>query len=65
MALGRRHEREDLGDLLSAAVTRCLQPASYRAQQPDKPPAGTGLHAAQEQEEDFKTQPRATTAAPI
>lgn len=38
MALGRRHEQEDLGDLLSAAVTRCLQPASYQAQQPDKPP---------------------------
>lgn len=32
MALGRHHEQEDLGDLLSAAVTRCLQPASYQAQ---------------------------------
>lgn len=38
MALGRRHEQEDLPDLLSAAVTRCLQPASYQAQQPDNPP---------------------------
>lgn len=37
MALGRRHEQEDLCDLLSAAVTRCPQPASYQAQQPDKP----------------------------
>ncbi|CAK6967415.1 hypothetical protein LDENG_00092740 [Scomber scombrus] len=38
MALGRRHEQQDLGDLPSAAVTRRLQPASYQAQQPDKPP---------------------------
>lgn len=38
MALGRRHEQEDLNDLLSAAVTRCLQPESYQAQQSDKPP---------------------------
>lgn len=38
MALGRRHEQEDLSDLLSAAVTRCLQPESYQAQQSDKPP---------------------------
>lgn len=38
MALGRRHKQEHLGDLLSAAVTRCLQPTSYQAQQPDKPP---------------------------
>lgn len=37
MALGRRHEQEDLRDLPSAAVTRCLQPASYQVQQPDKP----------------------------
>lgn len=37
MALGHRHEQENLGDLLSAAVTRCLQPASYQAQQSDKP----------------------------
>lgn len=37
MALGRRHEQEDLRDLLSAAVTGCLQPASYQAQQPHKP----------------------------
>lgn len=37
MALGRRHKQEDLPDLLSAAVTRCLQPASYQAQQPDNP----------------------------
>lgn len=38
MALGRRHKQEDLGDLLSAAAMRCLQPASYQAQEPDKPP---------------------------
>lgn len=37
MALGRRHEQEDPGDLLSAAVTRRLQPASYQAQQPGEP----------------------------
>lgn len=38
MALGRRHEQEDLCDLLSAAMTRCLEPASDQAQQPDKAP---------------------------
>ncbi|KAF7652745.1 hypothetical protein LDENG_00092740 [Lucifuga dentata] len=52
MALGRRHEQEDLGDLLSAAVTRCLQPASFQAQGTDKPQV-PGLHAVQLQE-DFR-----------
>lgn len=41
MALGRCHEQEDLGDLLSE--TRCPQPASCRAQQPDKT-SGAAVH---------------------
>ena len=48
MALGRRQEQEDLRDLLSAAVMRCLEPASYQVQQPDKPPVR--LHTTQEQD---------------
>jgi len=44
MALGQRREQEDLCDLLSAAVTRCLQPASYQTPWPDEPPV-TGCRA--------------------
>lgn len=42
-APGRRYKHEDLGDLLSVAVTWCLKPASYRAQQPD---SDRGLQSA-------------------
>lgn len=46
MALGHRQEQEDLDNLLSAAVMRCLQPASYQMEQPDKPvPSSTPLRS--------------------